>query len=583
MYTKVFKEDGRRRNNEGLQLNSMATLMKNLSKKLSSKQAKKYKFTGNRAMAKRVRGNSYILQPPNYYRLVVIKSRIVKSRPWQNLEQKILTVNEHIKYLVRNEVEIDGNKAKFFDGDNDDVDGKKFAIDMAQDRHHFRFIVSPEDGFDVNLKNHARNLVNQMEQDLGVKLKWIGVVHQNTDNPHIHLVIKGTEPNGKDLIIKPDYISHGMRFRSRDFLTRELGPRTELSIIKAKQRELLQNRAIAIDYKIAQLAKEHDGKFTAFIFREPDQIKAASLRIKHLQSLGLVTQPTNWPKNFYKIDLSVIEKLKALETHHDIYKKIARCGVKEVRQYLPEQSMIGRIVSKGLQDELSATYYVILEGADGNKWYVDLSKYQNVEELKAGQIIILESKNRSKEAAINQPNKTHAQKLYFDQNQSLPELVKAPGVTVLDRCLVNKDLQAVLSNNGVGVEIKKALKERRQVLAERGLANVFEQKIIINKNLFDSLRKQEFDHYKNILRKDGYYVYDDPPRGFVGKVKSEIKLSGVNYGVITDQQKRLVVVPVTSKNLSQLQGKNVTISYKVMDQGLSKVIIKPAGKELAIL
>jgi|GEM_PF-1394453 len=583
MYTKVFKEDGRRRNNEAVQLNSMATLMKNLSKKLSSKQAKKYKFTGNRAMAKRVRGNSYILQPPNYYRLVVIKSRIVKSKPWQNLEQKILTVNEHIKYLVRNEVGIDGNKAKFFDGENEDVDGKKFANDIAKDRHHFRFIVSPEDGLEVDLKTHARNLVKQMEQDLGVKLTWVGVVHKNTDNPHIHLVIKGTEPNGKDLIIKPDYISHGMRFRSSDLLTRELGPRSELSIIKAKERALLQNRAIAIDYKIVQLAGEYDGKFTPFIFRDLNQIKTASLRIKHLQSIGLITQPTNWPKNFYKVDLQLIEKLKELETHHDIYKKMARSDVKEVRQYIPEQSMIGRIVSKGLQDELSATYYGVLDGVDGNKWYVDLSKYRNVEELKVGQIIILESKNRSKEVAINQLNKTHAQKLYFEQNQSLPDLVKAPGVTVLDRCLVNKDLQAVLSNNGVGVEIKKALKERSQVLVERGLANVFEQKIIINKNLFDSLRKQELDHYKNILRKDGYYVYDDPPRSFVGRVKSEIKLSGVNYGVITDQQKRLVVVPVTSKNLSQLQGKNVTINYKVMDQGLSKIIIKPAGKELTIL
>ena len=62
----------------------------------------------------------------------------------------------------------------------------------------------------------------------------------NTDNPHIHLVIKGTEPNGKDLIIKPDYISHGMRFRSSDLLTRELGPRSELSIAKAKHKALLQ-------------------------------------------------------------------------------------------------------------------------------------------------------------------------------------------------------------------------------------------------------------------------------------------------------------------------------------------------------
>ena len=313
-----------------------------------------------------------------------------------------------------------------------------------------------------------------MVEDLGVQLKWVGVVHQKTDNPHVHLVIKGTEPNGKDLIIKPDYISHGMRFRSADLLTRELGPRSELSILKAKQKALLQNRALAIDYKIAQLAKEHDGKFTPFIFRDLDQIKAAQVRIKHLQSLGLVTQPTKWPKNFYQIDFSLIEKLKDLEAHHDLYKKISRFGIKEeVRKHLPERSMVGKIVSKGLQDELNATYYVILDGADGNKWYVDLSKYQNVEELKEGQIIILESKNLAKESqasTINQPNKTYAQKLHFDQSQSLRELVKAPGVTVLDRCLVNKNLQAVLSNNGVGAEIKAALKERQQILVERGLA-----------------------------------------------------------------------------------------------------------------
>jgi len=586
MDTKAFKENRHKDNhNELLQLNSMTALMKNLSKKIIVKETKKYKFTGNRAMAKRVRGNSYILQPPSYYRLSVIKTRIVKSKPWHNLEQKILAVNEHIKYLVRNEVGIDGNTAKFFDGENDDVDGKKFAIEIAQDRHHFRFIVSPEDGHDVNLKNHARNLVKQMEQDLGVKLKWVGAVHQNTDNPHIHLVIKGTEPNGKDLIIKPDYISRGMRFRSSDLLTRELGPRSELSIIKAKQRALLQTRAIAIDYKIAQLANQHDGKFTAFIFRDPDQIKAANLRIKHLQSLGLVTQPTNWPKNFYKIDLSLIEKLKALEAHHDIYKKIARCGVKEVHQYLPEQSMIGRIVSKGLQDELNATYYVILDGADGNKWYVDLSKHRNVEELKVGQLIVLESKNLAKEGqgdTINQPNKTYSQKLYFDQNQSLQDLIKAPGVTVLDRCLVNKNLQAVLSHNGVGAEIKAALKERQQILVERGLANVIEQKIITNKNLLDSLRNQELDHYKNMLRKDGYNVYDEIPRGFIGNVKSKVKLSGVNYGIIEGKGQSVVIVPINNREFLKLQGKNVSLNYRVMDNGIPKIIIKPIGKELQI-
>ena len=227
----------------------------------------------------------------------------------------------------------------------------------------------------------------------------------------------------------------------------------------------------------------------------------------------------------------------------------------------------------------------IMLNPDGNKWYVDLSKHRNVEELKIGQIIMLESKNlanKDQGATINQPNKIYAQRLYFDQNQSLRELVKAPGVTVLDRCLVNKDLQTVISNNGVGAEIKAALKERQQILVERGLANVFDQKITINKNLLDSLRKQELDHYKNMLRKDGYNVYDEVPRGFTGNIKSQVKLSGMNYGLIEGKGQSLVIVPITNKEFLKLQGKNVSLSYKVMDNGMSKIIIKPIGKKLMI-
>jgi len=33
----------------------------------------------------------------------------------------------------------------------------------------------------------------------------------------------------------------------------------------------------------------------------------------------------------------------------------------------------------------------------------------------------------------------------------------------------------------------------------------------------------------------------------------------------------------------QLQGKDVSVGYKVMDRGLPKFIIKPIGKELTIL
>ena len=503
MYIKMFKDGGKKSYNDH-PLNSMTKFIRSLSNKILSHPSKKYKFTGNRAMAKQVRGNSYILQPPSYYRLSIIKSRIVKNKPWYSSAQKILAVSEHIKYLIRDEVGLDGNQAKFFDSESDHVDGKKFANSIAQDRHYFRFIVSPEDGAQVDLVNHARDLVKKMEQDLGLKLDWLGVVHKNTDNPHVHLVIKGTEQNGKDLIIKSDYITHGIRFRSSDLLTLELGPRSELSIIKARKRALLQDRAIAIDYKIAKLAREHNGKFTPLVFKDRDETKAASIRIKHLQQLNLVTQPNNWPKNFYQVDFKLIDKLKDLEAHYDIYKKIVRCGLKEARQYIPDDHMIGRVINKGLKDELTGDYYVVVDGADGHKWYVDLSKYKNVEQLKVGQLVILECNKLTKETKVNE----YHSKLHVEPIESLRAMITATSLTILDRCLVNKDLQAILSNNGIGAEIKDALKQRKQVLVNRGLAKFIGQEVVVNKNLFNALRKAGLNDCKKELCNQGSAVFD---------------------------------------------------------------------------
>jgi type IV secretory pathway VirD2 relaxase len=49
-----------------------------------------------------------------------------------------------------------------------EVDGRAFAGRCADDRHHFRFIVSPDDAVEMSdLKSFTRDLVGQMERDLG--------------------------------------------------------------------------------------------------------------------------------------------------------------------------------------------------------------------------------------------------------------------------------------------------------------------------------------------------------------------------------------------------------------------------------
>src|SRR3546814_5753188 len=61
--------------------------------------------------------------------------------------------------------------------------GDAFAARCEEDRHHFRFIVSPEDAGDMaDLRAFTRELMDDVARDLGTDLDWVAVDHWNTDN-----------------------------------------------------------------------------------------------------------------------------------------------------------------------------------------------------------------------------------------------------------------------------------------------------------------------------------------------------------------------------------------------------------------
>lgn len=55
----------------------------------------------------------------------------------------------HLGYLPREGVTRDGEKARLFGPGTDEADPKAFAERCADDRHHFRFIVSPDDAIEM--------------------------------------------------------------------------------------------------------------------------------------------------------------------------------------------------------------------------------------------------------------------------------------------------------------------------------------------------------------------------------------------------------------------------------------------------
>jgi type IV secretory pathway VirD2 relaxase len=173
--------------------------------------------------------------------------------------------------------------------DRDFADERAFAERCRDDRHHFRFIVSPDDAAEMtDLRAFARDLVADMERDLGTKLDWIGVDHYNTDNPHLHILVRGNADDDRDLAISRDYISRGIRARAQDRATVKLGPKPD-EIRSVLEREVEADRWTQLD---AVLRREADD--TGFIDLRPVEPVEPRPRLAHPQIHG--PNACAWPR-----------------------------------------------------------------------------------------------------------------------------------------------------------------------------------------------------------------------------------------------------------------------------------------------
>jgi hypothetical protein len=121
----------------------------------------------------------------------MVKARVVRHGI------KRAPLSAHLEYLRRDGVTKDGAPGRMFDVERDNADYRAFAEHCSGDRHHFRFIVSPDDAEQLSdLKGFTRDLMAQAERDLGTKLGWFAVDHWNTEHPHIHVIVRGVGDDG---------------------------------------------------------------------------------------------------------------------------------------------------------------------------------------------------------------------------------------------------------------------------------------------------------------------------------------------------------------------------------------------------
>jgi hypothetical protein len=171
---------------------------------------------------------------------------VVKSHYVSMARGGRLAAARHLAYLER-----DGTPGRLY-GAGEAFDREAFTDPLPGEKRQVRFIVSPEDAKDVDLQAFARELVAQMEEDLGRRLVWAAVNHHNTEHPHVHLVVRGVDVDGKELRIPPRYIQQDMRARAQHILTRELGLRTEADIAE-QSRKGLRAGAAAVDNAVRRV------------------------------------------------------------------------------------------------------------------------------------------------------------------------------------------------------------------------------------------------------------------------------------------------------------------------------------------
>ncbi|HCF5472452.1 TPA: relaxase/mobilization nuclease and DUF3363 domain-containing protein [Pseudomonas aeruginosa 7D9A] len=300
---------------------------------------------------------------------------------------------KHLRYIERDGAGRDGEPGLAYGAQADDADLEALKERCADDRHHFRFIVSPEDGAELDdLRTYTRHLVNRMEADLGTRLDWVAVDHWNTDNPHTHLIVRGRDDTGKDLIIAGDYIAHGFRHRAAELATEWLGPRTELEIQQTLQREVEQERWTSLDCTLQREAGE-DGRVQIERFNEPKLQRQRLLligRLQRLQRMGLAdeTQPGTWA-----VHADAEKTLRALGERGDIIRTMQRAmsgQPRELAVFEPGddgRTVIGRVAAKGLADELHDRGYLVIDGVDGKAHYVALNTRDELANYPTGAVV----------------------------------------------------------------------------------------------------------------------------------------------------------------------------------------------------
>ena len=407
---------------------------------------------------------------PGSARRVMVKARVVR------IAGKGLALQRaHLSYLQRDGAGKDQERGEFYDRQEDSVEGRTFLERGRGDRHHFRLIVSAEDGQQLgDLKPFIRELMGQMEADLDTRLDWIAMDHHDTDNPHTHVIVRGVRGDGAELRLGRDYISRGIRERAGLILTRELGLEP-LHELEAKLEGLTEApRVTRMDRLLARRASETGEVDLGDIRRHQKQYQA---RLAYLQRHELARDLVGGRWQVSPELLRILGRMERQDLALERTRRALRAaGVERAlaRPFISGESppLIGQVLASGL-DEQTGKAWLVIDGADGKAHHAGLNGPSGLPE---GTLVRVDG----------------VQVETLDR-RPLESQVRALGLTWLDRHLAGEDRSHVV-RSGFGAVVSSAREERLTELERRGFIMGIDQPASPDAGTLQKLRWEGIHH-----------------------------------------------------------------------------------------
>jgi hypothetical protein len=265
----------------------------------------------------------------------------------------------------------------------------------------------------------------------------------------------------------------------------------------------------------------------------PDSRRLLLGRTAKLEQLGLVVCEAS---GLWTMEPDAEQILRDLSMRNDIIKTLHRAMSREGGRFDPSalslheeatrDPVIGRLVERGLWDELTGSAYAIIDGVDGHVHHLSFADIDMTGDAKPGAIVEL----RSWEDGHGETRLS----LGLRSDLDLASQVSAPGATWLDRQLLARE--PATSGQGFGRKVRAAMDERADYLASQGLARRQGQRLVLAQDLIETLKSRELDTAtKDIAERTGLAHKPSPAGNLVsGVFRERVTLSSGRFAMIDD-------------------------------------------------